>query len=168
MEQTKGHSLCSRGRPCSSEPKGKKNEWNQTDRLRWSDLDPVGHLKHSVYYDLAASQRIGLLPEVGLASRSWQPWALARSSSRRSALFGGRSAHRTKRYHSQLIGLSDDQSVCLRHEFFKGEVFCARLEVSCMDRSEQEKADRPPEKYRAAFDQIPRSDDFSSQTDIEP
>jgi acyl-CoA thioester hydrolase len=28
--------------------------------LRWSDLDPVGHMKHSVYYDLAASQRIEL------------------------------------------------------------------------------------------------------------
>ena len=34
--------------------------------LRWSDLDPVGHMKHSVYYDLAASQRIGMLHEVGL------------------------------------------------------------------------------------------------------
>ncbi|MEP7258877.1 MAG: acyl-CoA thioesterase [Flavitalea sp.] len=34
--------------------------------IRWSDLDPNFHLRHSVYYDLAAQQRIEVLQELGL------------------------------------------------------------------------------------------------------
>ncbi len=34
--------------------------------LRWSDLDPNFHVRHSVYYDLGAQQRIDVLQESGL------------------------------------------------------------------------------------------------------
>jgi acyl-CoA thioester hydrolase len=34
--------------------------------LRWSDLDPNFHLRHSSYYDLAAQQRIEMLDEYGI------------------------------------------------------------------------------------------------------
>lgn len=33
---------------------------------RWADLDPNFHLRHSVYYDLAAAQRVELLEMNGL------------------------------------------------------------------------------------------------------
>ena len=112
--------------------------------LRWSDLDPVGHLKHSVYYDLAASQRIGLLHEVGLgiqelAAMGFGPVLFKEVCTFRREIRSSDQAHIT----AQLIGLSDDLGrFAFRHEFFKGEVFCARLEVLRMDRSEQEKADQ--------------------------
>lgn len=35
--------------------------------LRWADLDPNFHLRHSVYYDLAAAQRVELLEMHGLS-----------------------------------------------------------------------------------------------------
>jgi acyl-CoA thioester hydrolase len=34
--------------------------------IRWADLDPNFHLRHSVYYDLAAAQRVEILEESGL------------------------------------------------------------------------------------------------------
>ena len=34
--------------------------------IRWSDLDPNGHLRHSVYYDYGAYARIQFLMEQGL------------------------------------------------------------------------------------------------------
>ena len=34
-----------------------------TDRLRWSDLDPNGHVRHSVYYDWAATVRLAYLEQ---------------------------------------------------------------------------------------------------------
>jgi acyl-CoA thioester hydrolase len=35
--------------------------------IRWSDIDPNFHLRHSVYYDFGAQQRIEILEEVGLS-----------------------------------------------------------------------------------------------------
>ena len=37
--------------------------------VRWSDLDPNFHLRHSVYYDFGAQQRIELLQEMGLTPK---------------------------------------------------------------------------------------------------
>ncbi|MGK9124167.1 thioesterase family protein [Olivibacter sp. SA151] len=34
--------------------------------LRWADLDPNFHLRHSVYYDLAAQERIAILDRYGI------------------------------------------------------------------------------------------------------
>ncbi|AHF14885.1 acyl-CoA thioesterase [Niabella soli] len=35
--------------------------------IRWSDLDPNGHLRHSVYYDWGAYARVSFLNEQGLS-----------------------------------------------------------------------------------------------------
>jgi len=40
--------------------------------LRWSDLDPNFHLRHSVYYDFAAQQRIELLQASGMDIKTLQ------------------------------------------------------------------------------------------------
>lgn len=34
--------------------------------LRWADLDPNFHLRHSIYYDLAAQERIAILDQFGI------------------------------------------------------------------------------------------------------
>ncbi len=38
---------------------------SQTFHLRWADLDPNGHVRHSVYADLAAQTRVAFLGEAG-------------------------------------------------------------------------------------------------------
>ena len=41
-------------------------------QVRWSDLDPNVHLRHSVYYDFAASSRIAFLEKFGLSTGTMQ------------------------------------------------------------------------------------------------
>ena len=40
--------------------------YHQRISVRWADLDPNFHLRHSVYYDLGAAQRIEVLQSLGL------------------------------------------------------------------------------------------------------
>ena len=40
--------------------------------IRWSDLDPNFHLRHSVYYDYGAYCRISFLEEYGLGTEVMQ------------------------------------------------------------------------------------------------
>ena len=37
--------------------------------LRWADLDPNFHLRHSVYYDFAATARVEFLAACGLSTQ---------------------------------------------------------------------------------------------------
>lgn len=43
----------------------------QTFHLRWADLDPNGHVRHSVYADLAAQTRVAFLGEAGFGLRTF-------------------------------------------------------------------------------------------------
>lgn len=44
----------------------------KTVSLRWADIDANYHVRHSVYYDLAAQHRIDLLAEAGLTIQAMQ------------------------------------------------------------------------------------------------
>ena len=41
-------------------------------QVRWSDLDPNFHLRHSVYYDWGAYCRVSFLNELGLTDKVMQ------------------------------------------------------------------------------------------------
>lgn len=40
--------------------------------IRWSDLDPNQHLRHSVYYDWGAYMRMCMLSEAGMTTQALQ------------------------------------------------------------------------------------------------
>ncbi|HVU54476.1 MAG TPA: acyl-CoA thioesterase [Puia sp.] len=40
--------------------------------IRWSDIDPNFHMRHSAYYDFAAQQRIEIIESLGLTLRLMQ------------------------------------------------------------------------------------------------
>ncbi|MER3464177.1 MAG: thioesterase, partial [Chitinophagaceae bacterium] len=44
------------------------NQYNREIQIRWSDLDPNFHIRHSVYYDWGAWCRIGFLDAHGLTA----------------------------------------------------------------------------------------------------
>ena len=48
------------------------NEFNRSIQLRWADLDPNFHVRHSVYYDWGAFCRIEFLNNYGLTSQVMQ------------------------------------------------------------------------------------------------
>lgn len=43
------------------------NEYSKTYEVRWADLDPNRHLRHSVYLDYAAQTRVAIFNDYGLA-----------------------------------------------------------------------------------------------------
>lgn len=43
-------------------------EFKQPIALRWADLDPNFHVRHSVYYDFGAKSRMDFLAELGITS----------------------------------------------------------------------------------------------------
>jgi acyl-CoA thioester hydrolase len=51
-------------------PKKQVMKFRKQISLRWADLDPNFHMRHSVYYDLGAQQRIELLHHLGLTSKA--------------------------------------------------------------------------------------------------
>ena len=44
------------------------NHYSKTVEIRWSDLDPNFHVRHSVYYDMGAYVRMSFLTEYGLGA----------------------------------------------------------------------------------------------------
>ncbi|MES2880908.1 MAG: thioesterase family protein, partial [Bacteroidota bacterium] len=48
------------------------NEFKSTVQIRWSDLDPNFHLRHSAYYDFGAQHRVEILAQLGLTLRVMQ------------------------------------------------------------------------------------------------
>jgi acyl-CoA thioester hydrolase len=40
--------------------------------IRWADIDPNFHMRHSAYYDFGAQQRIEILEELGLTLKIMQ------------------------------------------------------------------------------------------------
>src|SRR5215210_2796127 len=44
------------------------NDYSRTVQVRWSDLDPNFHIRHSVYYDWAAFCRLEYLNDFGLTA----------------------------------------------------------------------------------------------------
>lgn len=139
-------------------------QFTKTLALRWSDLDPVGHIRHSVYYDLCASMRLEMLQQIGLGIREMQhmgigPVLFKESCSFRRELHFGDSIT----LNFQLMGLSPDLGrFAFRHEFWKGETFCARLEVigAWIDLKER-KLTLPPASMAERMQLLPKTDDFT-------
>src|SRR5215216_717023 len=48
------------------------NEFSRIIQLRWADLDPNFHVRHSIYYDWGAFVRIEFLNEFGLNDKVMQ------------------------------------------------------------------------------------------------
>ena len=48
------------------------NAFNKKLSIRWADLDPNFHLRHSVYYDFGAEQRVEILEANGLTLKFMQ------------------------------------------------------------------------------------------------
>jgi acyl-CoA thioester hydrolase len=133
--------------------------------IRWSDLDPVGHVRHSVYYDFCAQLRLIALDSIGLGIGQMQklgigPILFKEECSFRKEMHFGESIF----VHLELSGLRKDFSrFAFKHTFIRGEdEFCAELSIlgAWMD-LRQRKLSAPPESFFPHFDSIPKSKDFT-------
>jgi acyl-CoA thioester hydrolase len=133
--------------------------------LRWADIDANFHLRHSVFYDLCAQQRMEALTSMGITLRTMQEQHYGPIIFREECTF------------RREIKLDDDVSIDLRirylskdhsrfsfaHVFTKADgTYCATLivEGAWMD-TRSRKLTAPPAVASEAMDHLPRTEDFA-------
>ncbi len=133
-------------------------------QLRWSDLDPNFHLRHSVYYDWGAFCRVEYLNEHGLTADMMQKLHFGPILFREECVFKKeiRSGDRVEIDISLLWSKKDFSRWSFRHHITKNdEVLCAVLTVegAWMD-TRIRKLASPPAEIASVFESMPHSEAF--------
>jgi len=132
--------------------------------IRWSDLDPNFHVRHSVYYDMGASVRVSFLTENGLNT------AVLMQNNLGPILFREEAVFKREIHFNDIISVNLVLKQCtatysrwtMQHEIIKnGDIVCAIITVdgAWMDTIKR-KLTVPPHFVTPAMDKIPRSEDF--------
>src|SRR5947209_18109716 len=138
-------------------------EFSREIQLRWSDLDPNFHIRHSVYYDWGAFCRIEFLNAYELTAQLMQELQFGPILFREECIFRReiRSGDMV-RISLELLRCKKDYSRwSIRHQITKGETVCAVLTVdgAWMDVRKRKLAS-PPEKVHEVFSQMPQAEEF--------
>jgi acyl-CoA thioester hydrolase len=136
--------------------------------VRWADLDPNFHLRHSVYYDYGAASRISFLQQEGLTAAFMHEHAFGPIIFREECVF-------RKEIHLQdvvTIDLKLQKATknltrwSIQHTIFKNDqVPSAVLTVdgAWLDIVKRKLA-VPPALVCSTFEKMPRTDDFQWTT----
>ena len=140
------------------------NDFIQSPEVRWSDLDPNFHLRHSVYYDFGASIRIAFLTLNGITPARMLEYNIGPVLFREECIFkkeirfGDRVTINIK-----LDKLTKDFSRwSMVHEIIKNDGIPAALitiDGAWID-TQKRKLAVPPAIFNTAFDLIPKTDAF--------
>lgn len=139
--------------------------FSQTCSFRWSDLDPVGHVRHSVYYDFCAQLRTKALAHYGISLQTMQQHGMG------PVLFEEKAVFKREMHFGDIISLNlqakgfrtDFSRFAFIHHFERADgTLCATVEVlgAWMDLRAR-KLDAPPEIWTTAWNEIPRAEGFS-------
>jgi acyl-CoA thioester hydrolase len=138
--------------------------YKQLVNVRWADLDPNFHVRHSVYYDWGAVLRMQYLSENGLTTGSMMKLGIGPIIFREECVF-----RREIRMDDQveinvkiLKSRRDHSRWTLQHEIYKnGDTLAAiiTLDGAWMD-VRQRKLAIPPAEAIAVFDKMPKNEAF--------
>lgn len=132
--------------------------------IRWADLDPNFHLRHSVYYDYGAYCRICFLEEHGLTNALMQKLHVGPILFREEAVFRKEIRLGNKlQINLQLLKAKKDFSRwTIRHQIIKSEnILSAIVTVDgAWINTLQRKLATPPSEVIAIFDQMPKATEF--------
>jgi len=133
--------------------------------IRWSDLDPNYHLRHSVYYDLGAFCRIAFLNEHGVTPQVMLTHQIGPVLFREECVF-----KREVKFGDELkVNLKLGQSTqdmrrwTLVHELWKQDAVLAAIitvEGAWLD-TDLRKLAIPPAIFKTAFEMIPKTEGFT-------
>ena len=132
--------------------------------LRWADLDPNFHLRHSVYYDLATQFRVELLEEAGLTM------AIMKEQGFGAVIFREECVFKKEISFGDVISLSvniinmreDASRWTIRQQFMRGEILCATLNVdgAWMDVKNRRLANPTPTIALEIMKSFPKAEGF--------
>ena len=132
--------------------------------IRWSDLDPNFHLRHSVYYDYGAYCRICFLEEFGLSVGLMEQLHFGPILFREEAIFRKEVRWGDKlTMDLQLIKSRKDFSRwSIRHQLIKNEnILSAVLTVDgAWINTKERKLATPPTHITEVFGKMPKSTDY--------
>jgi acyl-CoA thioester hydrolase len=141
-------------------------EFHQQVQLRWSDLDPNFHVRHSVYYDWGALLRMSLLSACGLTPEIFVANHLGPILFREECVF-----RKEIRFNDQITingqllkATADGGRWTLRHELMRNnDTLCAIITVdgAWLD-TRTRKLTTLPEQLKPAFAGIPKAADFTT------
>jgi len=134
--------------------------------IRWSDLDPNFHLRHSVYYDMGAYARISFLHETGITPQVMTQHHIGPIIFREECLFKKEIKFGDEiTINLQLDKLSTNSSKwTMKHEIWKnGDTLAALLTIdgAWMD-TQLRKITTPPEIFIKGFELIPKTQSFNA------
>ena len=132
--------------------------------VRWADLDPNFHLRHSVYYDYGAYCRICFLEEHGLTSALMQQLHFGPIIFREEAVFKReiKMGDKISVDVEVLKSRKDFSRWTMRHQIFKNETTLSAIvtiDGAWMNTVERKLA-IPPETIVRVFDKMPRAESF--------
>ncbi len=131
--------------------------------IRWSDLDPNFHVRHSVYYDFGAQLRMEFLNTHGLTPKEMMQHQFGPVLFREEAKFS-RELHFGDYLTMDILATSlrkDYSRFGMRHNIRRGEDLCAVIDVdgAWID-TVKRKLTAPPQIGIDMIDAMPRSEDF--------
>ena len=139
-------------------------EFKRPVPLRWADLDPNFHLRHSVYYDFGANARLEFLTSLGLPVSVMEQHHFGPILFREECIFKREIKFVDKLSLTvKMRRLRPDLSRwSFQHEFLRADgTVCAYLNVdgAWMD-TRIRKLTVPPQIAADVMGQVPRTDDF--------
>ena len=133
-------------------------------QVRWADIDPNRHLRHSAYYDYAATARVACFSQLGLTNQQFNGLKTGPIVFREEALF-----KKEVKFEDQItvdIGLVkariDFSRWTIRHHLYKQDHSIAAivtLDGAFMD-LELRKLKIPEMVIRDAMEQFPKAEEF--------
>lgn len=139
--------------------------YQQEFEVRWADLDPNGHMRHTAYMDCAAQARVGFLNADGFTLERFRALGIGPVLFREEAQYLREvRANERLRVTTEIAGLSPNRKHWrIRHQIFKadGELACVvNVQGAWLDLRARKIVPSPAELTQA-MEKVPRTQDFA-------
>lgn len=133
--------------------------------IRWSDLDPNFHMRHSAYYDFGAQHRMEILMQLGLTTKVMKEQHFGPIAFREECIFRKEIHFGEEITMSTKIGKmrADASRWTIVHELRNAnEELCAQISIdgAWMDTKLRKLANPTPQIALEVMNAIPKADDF--------
>lgn len=132
--------------------------------IRWSDLDPNFHVKHSTYYDFGAYCRMAFLTDNGITPEVMMQHSIGPILFREECLFKREIKFGDEIFVDlKLAAISANQKKwTMNHDVWKNnDILCAKISIdgAWMD-TQLRKIISPPDIFKIALDTLPKTENF--------